>query len=97
MNQYLPECLAVKVSYIELGFMCDHVIFTLSDQRSYDPLREQQEYHHAIFPAIWRALFIRWNSRETVGSNIRSTCGSGWLIVSSPLPADPTARYRRRS
>jgi hypothetical protein len=34
MNQYLPEWLAVKVSYIQVGAKCDHVIFTSSGQRS---------------------------------------------------------------
>ena len=38
MNQYLAEWLAVKVSYIQVGAKCDHVIFASSDQRSLDPL-----------------------------------------------------------
>jgi len=34
MNQYLPEWLAVKVSYIHVGSKWNHVIFTSSEQRS---------------------------------------------------------------
>jgi len=42
MKQYLSECVAVKVSYIYVGSNYDHVIFTSSYQRSFDPLREQR-------------------------------------------------------
>jgi|GEM_PF-6040280 len=38
--QYLAEQLAVKVSYIQVGSRCDHVIFTSSEQRSFGLLEQ---------------------------------------------------------
>src|SRR6185369_3334990 len=70
INQYLVEQLAVKVSYLQVGSRCDHVIFTSSEQRSFG-LSEQ------VSKAQCEGLSAVLVKAETPGASININQRSG--------------------